>query len=147
VQQRRDPPVRVGAGGPLLAVEQAGRSAGGPAESAAPSVNTRTPNQAVTASPSPASRAVRSASRSARALIPIRFWYRSEPNASAHAPQSPSRPGRMASASPLRTSSDTTAPGAASVAMARSTGAGSPAYISTPWQSTTGKRESPARSG
>lgn len=68
------------------------------------------------------------------------------PNASAQAAQSPSSPGRMASASPLRTSKDTTPPGAVSAAIARSTGSGSAAYISTPWQSTAAKRESPDRS-
>ena len=104
------------------------------------SVNTRTPYQAVTSRPWPASRAVRSASRSARAVTPIRFAYVTEPKAAAHAAQSPSSPGRMASASPLRTSSDTIPPGAVSPATARSTGSGSAWYISTPWHSTAAAR-------
>jgi len=114
------------------------RSGGGSASLDAMSVKTRTPYQAVTRSPWPASRPVRSASRSARALTPIRFSYRSEPNAERHAAQSPESPGRMARASPLRTSSDTRPAGSASAAMARSTGSGSARYISTPWQRTAG---------
>jgi hypothetical protein len=157
VRQGGHPAVRVGAAGSFLAVQQGleigrglrrGRSGvDGSASLAAISVKTRTPYQAVSSRPWPASRPVRSARRSARAATPILLAYWSEPNASAHAAQSPSSPGRMASASPLRTSSDTIPPGAVSPAMARRTGSGSAWYISTPWQSTAAAGDTTARCG
>ncbi len=53
--------------------------------------------------------------------------------------QSPDRPGRIASASALRTSSESSPPGASIRAMPANSGSGSSTYISTPWQSTTSK--------
>ena len=142
VQQRRHPPVRIRPPGPLLHGQQRlQRSApASPRSSAAVSVKTRTPYQACSGAPIPASVAVRSSSRSARTSRPSRLRVarrcRRRP-----APRPSPRPGRAASPARRRCARAGTAArrGPASAPAPRAAGPAPRTYISTPWQSTTSK--------